>query len=383
MPGLPVRDGAVVSSDAPFVPISAVRVGEAEEALVLEVLRSGHLVQGPMVERFEAAFTAVSSTRHAIAVNNGTTALVAALEGLGVGPGDEVVTSPFTFVATLNAILETGATARFADVDGADFTLAPEAAAALVGPTTRVVMPVHLYGQAADMPAIAALAERAGLAIVEDAAQAHGAEVAGRRAGSFGVGCFSLYGTKNVTTGEGGVVTTDDDAVADRIRLLRNQGMRARYQYEVPGHNWRLTDLQAAIGVAQLERLDAISAARRANADRLDDGLRDVPGLTVPHRAPDRTHVFHQYTVRVGAGAPVDRDGLAERLTAAGVGSGVYYPRLVHDYDCYRGHPRVVVDPTPVAEQVSREVLSLPVHPGLSASDLDRVIEAVRAALEA
>ena len=370
-------------SDRPMIPVSAVRVGADEEALVLEVLRSGHLVQGPMVERFETAFREVSGTRHVIAVNSGTTALVAALEGLGVGPGDEVVTSPFTFVATLNAILETGATARFADIDGGDFTLDPAAAAALVGSAARALIPVHLYGQAADMGGVVALAARAGLAIVEDAAQAHGAEVGGRRVGSFGVGCFSLYGTKNITTGEGGLVTTDDDAVADRIRLLRNQGMRARYEYVVPGHNWRLTDVQAAIGVAQLQRLDQITAARQRNAARLDEGLRDVPGLTVPHRAAGRTHVFHQYTVRVGPDAPVDRDGLVARLADAGVGSGIYYPRLVHDYDCYRDHPRVVVDPTPEAERVSQEVLSLPVHPGLTTSDLDRVIDATRTALGA
>lgn len=372
-----------MSADRAPVNISAVRTGPEEEALVLEVLRSGHLVQGPMVERFEAGFAAVSETAHAIAVNNGTTALVAALEGLGVGPGDEVVTSPFTFVATLNAILETGATARFADIDGADFTLDVGAAAALVGPTTRAVMPVHLYGQPADMAAVVGMADRAGLAVVEDAAQAHGAEVDGRRVGSFGVGCFSMYGTKNVTTGEGGVVTTDDDDVAARIRLLRNQGMRARYEYVVPGHNWRLTDLQAAIGVAQLDRLDAITAARRANADRLDAGLADVPGLTVPHRAAGRTHVFHQYTVRVGPEAALDRDALIGRLADVGVGSGIYYPRLVHDYDCYRDHPRVVADPTPVAARVCAEVLSLPVHPGLSPDDLDRVVDGVRTALGA
>jgi perosamine synthetase len=243
----------VTSDDLP-IPITRVRLGEEEERLVLEVLRSGQLAQGPMVERLEHDFARLCGARHAIAVSSGTTALVAALQALGVGPGDEVVTSPFTFAATLNAILETGATARFADIEPTTFTVDPASVRRRLSPRTRVVMPVHLYGQPADMDRLVAIAADHGSAIVEDAAQAHGATVRGRAVGTFGIGCFSLYATKNVTTGEGGIVTTDDDELAASIRVLRNQGMRTRYSYDVVGHNYRLTDLQAAVGIPQLAR---------------------------------------------------------------------------------------------------------------------------------
>jgi dTDP-4-amino-4,6-dideoxygalactose transaminase len=335
------------------------------------------LASGPKVAELERLAAEMAGTRHAVAVNNGTTALVVALESLRLSPGDEVVTSPFTFVATLNAILEAGATARFADI-GDDFCVDPDAMSAAVGDRTAVLLPVHLYGQPADMAAISKLADAHGLGVVEDAAQSHGAAIDGRRAGSWGLGCFSLYGTKNVTTGEGGLVTTDDDELADRMRLLRNQGMRARYEYEVPGHNYRLTDLQAAVGIPQLRRLDEIVERRNRNAERLTDGLNGVPGLSVPSVVPGRRHVWHQYTVRVTADAPLDRDGVAEELDRRGVGCGVYYPRTVYDYDCYREHPRVVVDPCPNAERAAREVLSLPVHPKLSDADLDTIVSTVR-----
>jgi perosamine synthetase len=359
------------------IPIAEVRLGPDEERLALEVLRSGHLVQGAMVERLEAGFRELCGVRHAVAVSSGTTALVAALAALGIGPGDEVITSPFTFVATLNAILEVGATARFADIDDADFTVDPESVEACMTSRTRAVMPVHLYGQPAAMDALATLATAHDVAIVEDAAQAHGATVAARAAGSFGVGCFSLYGTKNITTGEGGVVTTDDDDVAERVRLLRNQGMRARYEYVLAGHNWRLTDLQAAIGVPQLATLARANEARRRNATRLTEGLAGTDALALPTVAPNRTHVFHQFTVRVLPGSACDRDALAKRLADLGIGTGIYYPRLVHDYDCYRDHPQIVADATPRAARAAEQVLSLPVHQHLDDHDVERIVTAV------
>jgi perosamine synthetase len=358
------------------IAISAVDVGEEEERLVLEVLRSGRLAQGPKVEQLERQFAAAHDVEHAVAVNNGTTALVATMQALGIGPGDEVVTTPFTFAATLNAVLEIGATARFADI-GEDFCLDPAAAGALVGSRTRVLLPVHLYGLPADVPRFEQLAAEHGLALVEDAAQAHGARIGGRAVGSSGVGCFSFYATKNVMCGEGGMITTRDAAVADRLRVLRNQGMRAQYEYEVPGHNYRLTDLQAAIAIPQLGRLPAINDARRANAGYLSRHLRDVPGLVLPGAPEGREHVFHQYTVRVTPEAAVDRAAFVAGLADRGIRAGVYYPRLVHDHACYRDHPRVVVDPTPCAERAAREVVSLPVHPKLGRDDLDRIVEAV------
>ncbi|RKT51995.1 DegT/DnrJ/EryC1/StrS family aminotransferase [Saccharothrix australiensis] len=365
-----------------MIPITVVDVAAAEE-LVLQVLRSGAIAQGPMVKRFEDEFGKVAGVPHAVAVNNGTTALVASLQVLDLEPGDEVVTSPFTFVATLNAILEAGATARFADISEDDFNLDPDAVAQAVTPRTKVLMPVHLYGQMADMGRLAPLAEQHGLALVEDAAQAVGATFDGRPAGSYGLGCFSLYATKNITTAEGGVITTSDDTLADRLRVLRNQGMRQRYQYEVAGHNYRMTDVHAAIGIPQLERLAAVTEARQRNAEALSKGLADVTGLRTPRVLPGRTHVWHQYTVLVTDDAPVSRDELAAKLTEKGIGNGIYYPKTVFDYDCYRDDPRVVASDVPVAERVARQALSLPVHPKLTDADLDTVVSAVREVLGA
>ena len=365
------------------IAISQVVVGEEEERLVLTVLRSGQLAQGPMVARLELQFAAMCGVRHAIAVNNGTSALVAALQAAELRPGDEVITSPFTFAATLNAILEAGATARFADIDPETFNIDPDGFAAAITDRTRILMPVHLYGQPAAMDTISERASAQHLLIVEDAAQAHGATVAGRKVGSFGVGCFSLYTTKNISAGEGGIITTDDDELADRLRLLRNQGMRARYQYEIAGHNYRLTDLQAALAIPQLERLEASNARRRAHAARLSAGLEGIIGIVAPTVAPGRTHVFHQYTIRVTAAARLDRDALAARLHARGIGTGIYYPRVVFDYECYRGHPGVLVSEVPEAFRAAREVLSLPVHPHLSEADIDRIVDEVRVALSA
>lgn len=366
-----------------MIPISVVKLDEAAEQLAVEVIRSGVLAQGPMVARLEREFADLVGVEHAVAVNNGTTALVAALQVLDLEPGDEVITSPFTFVATLNAILEAGATARFADIREDDFCVDPEALAAAVGPRTRVLMPVHLYGQPADMDTIVPLAREHGLGLVEDTAQSLGATISGRGAGSFGLGTFSLYATKNLTTGEGGMITTNDAVLADRLRVLRNQGMRARYQYEMAGHNYRLTDLQAALGIPQLAAYGDNVKRRKDNAARLSAGLADVPGLRLPTELPGRSHVWHQYTVLVTDEAPVSRDEVITRLTEAGVGCGIYYPKTVYDYDCYRDHPRVIADPAPVTDRVVRQCVSLPVHHHLSDSDLDQVIEAVRKAVGA
>jgi perosamine synthetase len=360
-----------------MIPITVVEFGEDSERLVLEVLRSGNVAQGPLVKRFEDRFAEMIGVKHAIALSNGTTSLVAALQVLNLKPGDEVVTSPFTFVATLNAILEAGATARFADISDDDFNVTAESLAQAISHRTRVLMPVHLYGQIADMNAIAQLATERGLALVEDSAQSHGSTVNGRHAGSFGLGSFSFYATKNITTGEGGMLTTDDDELADRLRVLRNQGMRARYQYEVAGHNWRMTDLQAAVGLPQLDAYDSIVAARQANADYLSAGLRDLRGIVAPRQQDGRRHVWHQYTVRVTPDAGVSREEFVAKLGERGIGAGIYYPKLVFDYPTYRDRDDVVIGDFPVAERVVQEVASLPVHPHLTREDLDRIIDGV------
>ena len=354
-------------------------IGHEEEALVIEVLRSGRLVKGPMVERFERAVREVVGTQHAIAVNSGTSALVAALLAHGIRPGDEVITSPFTFVATLNAILHAGAHPRFVDI-GDDFDLDPDGIDAVIGPATKALLPVHLYGLPADVPA---LLDRAGddVVLIEDAAQALGATVGGRAAGSFGTGCFSFYATKNVTTGEGGVITTDDDDIADAARLLRDQGQRGTYEYVRPGFNFRMTELQAALGVAQMARLQQFNTARRRNAEALTVGLAGLAGLVLPEVPAGRSHVFHQYTVRVMPEARVGRDELRGSLAAVGIDSGVYYPRPVFEYECFRSDPRLGAPYTPRAARFAHEVLSLPVHPGLQPSDIDHIVEGVRGCL--
>ncbi|MGB8860170.1 MAG: DegT/DnrJ/EryC1/StrS family aminotransferase [Ilumatobacteraceae bacterium] len=367
-----------------MIPITVVEVGQEEEALVLQVLRSGMLAQGSMVQRFEDLCREMTGAAHAVAVNNGTTALVAALEALRLQPGDEVITSPFTFVATLNAVLEAGATVRFGDIADTDFNLDPGTVPEVLGERTKVLMPVHLYGQAADMAPLAALATERHLAIVEDAAQAHGATYMGTPIGTYGQATFSFYATKNLQCGEGGAVTTNDEQLADRLRLLRNHGMRARYQYELAGHNYRLTDLAAAVAVPQFGRLAAILAARAANAGYFGEHLAGLQGVVSPVTLPGRGHAWHQYTLRVTADCPVARDEVLRRLQADGIGAGVYYPRPVYDYDCYRAHPRVQIDHrSPVAERVAAEVISLPVHQHLTEGERDQIVSAVHRAVSA
>lgn len=365
-----------------MIPITVVEFGAEEERLVLEVLRSGRVAQGPLVAEFEKRFAELTGVRHAIAVNNGTTSLIASLQCLDLQPGDEVITSPFTFAATLNAILEAGATARFADISEEDYNVTAESMRERLSGRTKVLMPVHIFGQIAEMDDISAIAEQRGLRILEDSAQAHGSTLGGRAAGSYDIGSFSFYATKNLTTGEGGMVTTNDDALAERLRILRNQGMRARYDYAMLGQNYRLTDLQAALVLPQLDRYDGIVDARAANARYLNDGLSGVRGVITPRELDGRRHVWHQYTIRVTEDAAVPRDEFVERLNAAGIGAGVYYPRLVFDYDAYRDRDDVVIEPTPVAELVASQVISLPVHNHLTREQLDTIIDTTRSIAE-
>lgn len=364
-----------------MIPITVVEFGAEEERLVLEVLRSGRVAQGPLVAEFEKRFAELTGVRHAIAVNNGTTSLIASLQCLDLQPGDEVITSPFTFAATLNAILEAGATARFADISEDDYNVTAESMRERLSDRTRVLMPVHIFGQIADMEGISAIAQERGLRILEDSAQAHGSRLGDQVAGSFDIGSFSFYATKNLTTGEGGMITTNDDELAERLRILRNQGMRARYDYAMLGQNYRLTDLQAALVLPQLDRYAGIVEARSENAAYLSEGLAGVAGLITPVQLPGRTHVWHQYTVRITEDAPVTRDEFVERMNEAGIDAGVYYPRLVFDYDAYRDREDVIIEPTPVAERIAAQVVSLPVHNHLTREQLDTIISTIRSIL--
>ncbi|HPZ50877.1 MAG TPA: DegT/DnrJ/EryC1/StrS family aminotransferase [Propionibacteriaceae bacterium] len=360
-----------------MIPITVVEFGPEVEEQVLGVLRSGMVAQGPKVKELEDRFAAMVGTKHAVAVSNGTISLVAAVQALDLKPGDEVLTSPFTFIATLNAILEAGATATFADISEDDFNVTAETMAARITDRTKVLMPVHLYGQGADMTGIAKLAADKGLHIVEDTAQSHGATVDGRQLGSYGIGSFSFYATKNITTGEGGMLTTNDDAIADTLRVMRNQGMRARYEYVMAGHNYRLTDLQAALAIPQLNHYDEIVAKRRENAAYLTAGLADVPGVITPKVMPGREHVWHQYTLRITPETGTTRERFIEKLTAHGVGNGIYYPKLVFDYETYQGRDDVIISDCPVAKRIATESVSIPVHPKLTQAQIDEIIAAV------
>lgn len=365
-----------------MIPISTVRFGPEHEKQVLEVLRSGHLAQGKKVAEFEALCAEMAGTRAAVAVNSGTAALVLALRVLGVGPGDEVITSPFTFAATLNAILEVGATARFGDIDDT-FNLDPSSVEPLINSSTKVLMPVHLYGRVAQMDAFSDIAASHELQIVEDAAQAHfAATETGQAVGSFGLGCFSFYATKNLTSGEGGVITVDDPEIEESMRTLRNQGMRQRYQYEVPGYNLRLTDLAASIALPQFGQAKKMLNHRYQNALQLSEGLSEIQGLTTPNIPDPQTHVWHQYTVVLDSSAKINREEFAETLTEAEIGYGFYYPRTVYDYDCYRSHPRVIIDGSPSAEKAASSVISLPVHPHLSTADIEYIVDTTTAVLK-
>lgn len=365
------------------IPIAKPQIGAEEQAAVMQVLGSGQLAQGAQVAQFEERFGAWVGAPLAVAVNSGTAALHLALLAHGIGPGDEVITSSFSFIASANAVLYTGATPVFADIEPDTFTLSPESIEAAITPRTRAIVVVHLFGQICDMEPIAAIARRYGLAIIEDACQSHGARLNGRPVGAWGAACYSFYPTKNMTTGEGGMVTTADPAIAEKVRLLREHGMRRRYVHEIVGFNMRMTNVHAAIGLAQLQKVEAWTQQRRRNAALLDAGLGALPGVITPHVRPGAEHVYHQYTLRVADGAA--RDHLIGALTAHGVGHGIYYPTPIHQQQAF---VQLIADgtlpaagrpPLPHTEAAALQVLSLPVHPGLSAADLETIIAAVRA----
>ena len=354
-----------------MIPISKPFIGEAEKQAVLEVLESGMLVQGPRTAKLEEKFAAACATRFAIATSNGTTALHVALLAHGIGPGDEVITTPFTFQASVNSIVYTGARPVFVDIDEQTFNIDAGRIEAAITPRTRAILPVHLYGQTCDMNAILAIAGRHNLVVIEDAAQAAGAHYLGRCAGSFGTGCFSLYATKNIMSGEGGMITTDDEALAQRCRMIRNHGMQRRYFHDMLGYNFRMSDLHAAIGLAQIDRLDEFTARRRANAAYLNAHIKSVITPTVQ---PGCDHVWHQYTIRVDGGR--DRDAAVKQLNEAGVGTGIFYP-VPANRQSYLVEMGLAGEPLPVAERLAREVMSLPVHPQLSQADLEKIVAEV------
>ncbi|MFI7078680.1 MULTISPECIES: DegT/DnrJ/EryC1/StrS family aminotransferase [Micromonospora] len=358
-----------------FIPPARPIIGEAEIEAAVRVLRSGMVVQGPEVAAFEQEFGEVVAGRHCVAVNSGTSALQLTLLALGVGPGDEVIVPSFSFAASANAVRLVGAEVVFADIERDSFCLDPDAVAAAVTPRTVAVMPVHLYGHPAAMDKIMAVAERHGLAVVEDAAQAHGAGLHGTPVGAFGIaGCFSFYPTKNMHSLEGGMISTADAGFARTLRLLRNQGMEQRYANEIVGANMRMTDVAAAIGRVQLTQLAEWTAQRQANAKYLDS---KITNMITPPVADAARHVYHQYTVRVRG----DRDAAQERLTEQGIGNAVYYPTPIHRLKPYLGADgRPGPWELPETDRAAAEVISLPVHPTLEQSDLERIADAANLA---
>ena len=360
-----------------FIPAAKPIIADEEREAVDRVLRSGMVAQGPEVAEFEREFAAsLVEGRTSVAVNSGTSGLHLGLLAAGVGAGDEVIVPSFTFAATGNSVALTGATPVFADIEPDHFTLDADAVEAAITPRTKGIMPVHLYGHPALVSRLRAVADTHGIALYEDAAQAHGAEIDGHRVGTFGTfAMFSLYPTKNMTSGEGGMVTCADETIARSVRLLRNQGMERQYENEVIGFNNRMTDIHAAIGRVQLRKVEAWTEQRRSNATFLDANLE---GVVTPPVATGVRHVYHQYTIRV----PEDRDGFASALREQfEIGSGVYYPIPNHRLPSLAGFATGL--DLPETERAAREVVSLPVHPSLTDGDLERIVSAVNSLAKA
>ena len=358
------------------VPIAKPIIGDEEIENVVEVLKSGMIAQGPKVEEFEERFAEWVGADYAVAVNSGTAALHVALLSCGIGEGDEVITSPFTFIASGNSILYTGARPVFADIDLKTYTLDPNSIENLISENTKAILPVQLYGQSANMDKINEIAERYGLIVIEDAAQAHGATCNGHKVGSLGdMSCFSFYPTKNMTTSEGGIITTNDEDLADNAKVFRAHGSSIRYHHDEIGYNFRMTDISAAIGLAQLDKIDGFNDKRIENAAYLNEGLKNVDGVVTPYCAYGSKHVYHQYTIRVEKG---DRDDWVDIINECGVGTGIHYPIPLYDQPIYR--TLGISGNCPNAELAADNVISLPVHPSLTKEDLDLVIEAVKTA---
>lgn len=361
-----------------MINIAQPSMGDAELEAVTSVIRSGMLAQGPRVAELEANFAAYCGTKYAIAVNSGTAAIHSALFAAGIGVGDEVITTPFSFIATINPILMMGAKPILVDIDPTTYNLNPALVAKAIGPRTKAILPVHLYGQPCDFNEISELANKNDLRIIEDACQAVGATYGKRKTGNLGdMGAFSLYATKNIMSGEGGMVTTNSKDYADTIKRFRQHGMSNTYQYEHLGYNYRMTDLQASIALVQLKKADDFNRARQINAERLTRNLSLVPGLVLPKISPNRTHVFHQYVIRITPDFGSSRENLVKILREGGVGTGIYYPKTLHTipHIAKFGYTQ---GQFPEAEEAAREVLALPVHPLVSKSDIDLISSIIK-----
>jgi dTDP-4-amino-4,6-dideoxygalactose transaminase len=387
----------MTEAKAPFLPFARPEIGEAEIAEVVDTLRSGWLTTGPKARRFEQDFTTylADASLHSIAVNSATAGLHLALEALGVGPGDEVITTTHTFTATAEVARYLGADVKLVDIDPATLCIDANAVEAAVGPNTRAILPVHYGGRAADMQSILAIAERHGLAVVEDAAHALPTTCGGRLVGTLGSDAtvFSFYANKTITTGEGGMVVTRDAKLAKRMEIMRLHGMShdafdrftakaPSWYYEIvaPGYKYNLPDIAASVGIHQLKRADAFRQRRAEIAARYDAGLTGLPLLTPPHAAPGDRHAWHLYPIRLGDDAPIGRDALVDRLYAAGIGCSVHYIPL-HLQPYWRDRYGLTADAFPHSQRAYERMVSLPIYTLMSDADVDRVVAALRAAL--
>ncbi len=356
-----------------MIPISRPLIGQEEIESVIQVLKSGIIASGPKVKEFERAFASYTGVKHAVAVSNGTCAIHSALFSLSVGAGDRVIVPPFTFIATSNSVIHAGAEPVFADIEEESFNLDPDKVEEILKKDKKgkikAVICVHLFGRPCEMDRFARISAKYGVKIIEDAAQAHGSEFAGRKAGSFGnAAAFSMYATKNMTMGEGGMVTTNSDKTAELLRKFINHGSEKVYFHTLIGYNYRTTDIEAAIGLCQLKKLDYFNERRRQNSVRMRGILRHYDMLVMPSENEKSKHIFHQFTVRVKGGM---RDALIKHLNENGVGAKVFYPIALHKQPVYRGMFKGVR--MPVAEKAAREVMSIPVHPGLTDVDFETI----------
>jgi len=352
------------------IPICKPMMSDEEINSVKEVLKSGMLVQGEKVESFEKKFSKYIGTKYGITTSNGTTSLHLALLAAGIKEGDEVITTPFSFISSSNSILFCGAKPVFSDIDRRTFNLDPKKIEEKITDKTKAILLVHLYGQPCEMDELMKISNENNLILIEDSCQAHGAEYKGKKCGSLGkVSCFSFYATKNMTTGEGGMILTDSDEISEKCRLLRDHGQTSRYHHNILGYNFRMTDFQAAIGIEQLKKLDKWNESRRKNAKFLTENFEGLNSIKTPYVDSKNKHVFHQYTIKT---EKIPNEKLSNQLTKKGIGNKIYYPIPIHKQDFYLnlGYNENL----PEAEIASKQVLSLPVHPSISQEDLERIV---------
>lgn len=363
-----------------MISVSKPIIGEEEISAVNKVLKSGNLAQGELVNKLEEEFAKYCGAKYAVAVNSGTAAIHAGLYALGITPGDEVITTPFTFVATANPILMLGAKVVFADISEKDFNINPEKIERKITNKTKAIIPVDLFGQLCDYEKIEEIAKNYNLNTLEDACQAIGARQNNRMAGNFGnVSVFSLYATKNITCGEGGMIVTNDKKIAEKCKIFRHHGQsEEKYEYLDLGYNYRMTDLAATIALEQLKKLDEFNKKRQENANKLTGGLKDIKGIVTPKVNAGNAHAFNQYTIRVTGEFKITRDELIEVLSKKGVGSSIYYPKPLHLHAHFQKTGYKKGD-FPVAEKVAKEVISLPVGPSLSKEEISYIIKTIQA----